>query len=207
MILFLDEEQSYLNWVTHHRTGFVLDCLRHPTKAHLVLHRATCADIKQSRSRHTHWTTGKHMKACSLRAEELVDWARDQTEHEPAICPHCSPHEPPASDPHLTRLDRDILDYVLEIASYHMEADDHDYHLTLGMVARCLGKTAGQLMAALGRLVEGEMLTTTVEFKPGVVPSSRSVIMPTTKGLRTIAAYDALDEEQLAAELRKLTTE
>lgn len=66
MILFLDEDLAYLHWVTHHRTGFVLDCLRHSTKAQMVLHRATCPQIKRSESKRTHWTTGKRQKGCSL---------------------------------------------------------------------------------------------------------------------------------------------
>jgi hypothetical protein len=28
MILFLDEGRAQMNWVAHHRTGFVLDCMR-----------------------------------------------------------------------------------------------------------------------------------------------------------------------------------
>ncbi len=42
MILLLDEDNAYLHWVTHHRSGFVLNCSRHPTKAQLILHRSTC---------------------------------------------------------------------------------------------------------------------------------------------------------------------
>ncbi len=66
MILFLDEDRAYLSWVTHHRNGFVLDCHRKPNKHHLMLHRAICPDIKRSATKTTHWTTGHHMKACSL---------------------------------------------------------------------------------------------------------------------------------------------
>ena len=65
MILFLDEDRAYLHWVLHHRTGFVLDCLRHPRKTHLVLHRATCPLVKQAAAKRTHWTTGRHMKGCA----------------------------------------------------------------------------------------------------------------------------------------------
>jgi hypothetical protein len=78
MILFLDEDRAYLSWVTHHRNGFVLDCNRKPTKHHLILHRAICPEIKHSATKTTHWTTGHHMKACSLNAEELKTWALRQ---------------------------------------------------------------------------------------------------------------------------------
>lgn len=204
MILFLDEEKAYLNWVTHHRLGFVLDCLRHPTKAHLVLHRATCHEIKRSESKRTHWTTGKHMKGCSLDLEQLQTWAKEQTEHEGSFCPQCTPEQKVEVETHLTKLDRNILDYVLEIASVHMTEDDQSYSLTVGMIARCFRKTEGQLMSALSRLVEDGLLVVVGKTKPGEVYSGRSGVLPTAKALRTIPAYDALDDRQIDAELSKL---
>ena len=147
-----------MQWVTHHRTGWVLDCLRHPTEAHLVLHRATCAAIKRPASKRTHWTTGKHQKICSLDAEQLQAWAQDQTGHRPADCPECLPQNQVSAETHLTRLDRDILEIVLEVASIHIDEDDGEYRLTIGKAARCLGKTEGQLMPSVARLVADEML-------------------------------------------------
>ena len=102
MILFLDEDQAYLYWVAHHRSAFVLDCLRHPTKAHLVVHRATCPEIKRSESKRTHWTTGKHMKGCAADIQQLTAWAMEQTENEPAFCPLCSPQTAIEIETHLT---------------------------------------------------------------------------------------------------------
>lgn len=205
MILFIDEDRAYLNWVTHHRTGFVLDCLRHPTKAHLVLHRATCSEVKRADSKRTHWTTGKHMKGCSLDCEQLKAWANDQAGHEPTDCPQCTPQQDVEIEPHLTKMDRDILDFVLEIASVHLDDIDYAYTLTVGMVARALGKTEGQLMAALVRLVGDELLSTTGKAKPGEDLPSRCRVLPTPKALRTLAAYAELDDEQIQAELSKLT--
>src|SRR5438132_13359399 len=77
MILFINEDRAYLNWVTHHRSGFVLDCRRKPGSRVAMLHRATCPDVKRSSGKKTHFTTGPHMKACSLDAEELRTWAVD----------------------------------------------------------------------------------------------------------------------------------
>jgi len=170
MFLFLDEDQAYLNWVLHHRTGFVLDCLRHPTKARLVIHRATCPEIKRSESKRTHWTTGKHAKGCSLDIEQLKAWAKDQTGHEPTYCSQCSPHQEIETQTHLTKLDRDILDVVLEIASIHIDENDQAYALTLGMVARCLAKTEGQLTAALARLIDDGLLVISGKARPGEIP-------------------------------------
>ena len=204
MILFTDEDRAYLNWVTHHRTGFVLDCLRHPTKAHLILHRATCPAVKRSASKRTHWTTGKHMKGCSLDIEQLKTWGKDQTEHEPTYCSQCSPQHEVVTEAHLTRLDRDILETVLEFASLHIDENDHAYSLTVGMMARCFGKTEGQLMAALARLVDDEMLLLAGKLKPGETPSPHCGVFPTAKALRTVPDYAALTDVQIQTELSKL---
>ncbi|HWA96854.1 MAG TPA: hypothetical protein VG713_00105 [Pirellulales bacterium] len=208
MILFLDEDRAYLNWVTHHRGGFVLDCSRHPAKAHLVLHRARCAEVKQAANKRTHWTTGKHMKGCAIDAAELVQWAEQQTGHAPACCAICGPdRDLPANDGaehHLTHLEREILSYVLEIAAYHLDADDHAYTLTVGMVARCLGKTEGQLTAAFQRLIDGELLTVSRALRPGEFYPPRTGVLPTAQALRTLEYYSDFNDKQLAGELQKL---
>ena len=204
MILFLDEDRAYLNWVTHHRQGFVLDCQRNPTKSHLVIHRATCPAIKHADSKRSHWTTGKHMKGCSLVLEQLTMWAKGQTEHEPTFCPDCSPQNEVDVETHLTRLDRNILDYVLDIASAHVEDDDHTYSLNVAMISRCFDKSEGQLMAALHRLTDNGLLVIRGVAKPGCPPSLRSAVFPTIKALRTISAYSDLDDHQLEASLAKL---
>ena len=50
MILFLNEDRSYLNWIARHHSGFVIDCARHPAKGRMTLHRAACGLIKQANS-------------------------------------------------------------------------------------------------------------------------------------------------------------
>lgn len=207
MILFLDEDRAYLNWVTHHRQGFVLDCLRHLTKSHLFVHRATCPAIKHAESKRSHWTTGKHMKGCSLVLEQLITWAKDQTDHEPTFCPDCSPQSGEERETHLTRLDRNILDYVLDIASAHIEDDDSGYSLNIAMIARCFDKSEGQLMAALNRLSDEGLLIIQGALKPGMSPSPRSSVVPTIKALRTISAYRDVDDKQLEASLAKLDSD
>lgn len=209
MILFLDEDRAYLNWVTHHRTGFVLDCLRQPTKAHLTLHRATCPEIKQAPTKRTHWTTGRHMKGCGLDPAQLQAWAVEQAGCEAPGCPLCTPDRPPAhahepGEVHLTRLDQDILSSVLDIAACHLDDDDHAYALTVAGVCRCLGKTEGQLAAALDRLVEGGLLSLKGASGPAKAPSPRAAVWPTAKALRTLDYYAGFSDQQLAAELERL---
>ena len=67
-----------------------------------------------------------------IELEELVSWAKDQTEHEPASCPQCAPREELEIEPHLTKLDRDLLDFVLEIAVSHRNGPSRSAQSTSG---------------------------------------------------------------------------
>ena len=210
MILFLDEDRAYLSWVTHHRNGFVLDCNRKPTKHHLILHRATCPEIKHSTSKTTHWTTGHHMKACSLDAEELEAWAKEQIGSPPTDCQSCSvsaelhPEEHPL---HLTKLDKEILSFVLELATLNLDDETGAYWLSVGMVAKSLDKTPAQLSAALHRLVDDGMLTITEKLKPAEPLSVSCGLFPTVLAMKTLPAYQDRSDEELAIELKALTGE
>jgi hypothetical protein len=192
MILFLDEDRAYLSWVTHHRRGFVLDGNRKPTKHHLMLHRATCPEIKHSATKTTPWTTGHHLKACSLNAEELKAWAKEETGADPNGCVSCLvTDEPnPADQPiHLTKLDQEILSFVLEVVTLHLDEGSGDYWLNVGMVAKCLDKTPAQLSAALSRLVVDGLLIVTEKWKPVEPLPTKCGLLPTVLAMKTLAAY------------------
>jgi hypothetical protein len=207
MILFLNEDRAYLSWVTHHRHGFVLDCNRKPTKHHLILHRATCPDVKHSASRTTHWTTGHHMKACSLDAEELRVWANDETGAEPNGCVSClvAQGQPSSDEPlHLTKLDHEILSFVLEVAMLHLDQQSGVYWLNVGMVAKCLDKTPAQLNAAVSRLVLDGLLMVTDKWKPGDPLPSKCELLPTVLAMKTLSAYQDRTEEEIEADVRAL---
>jgi hypothetical protein len=139
-----------------------------------------------------------------LDLEQLKTWAKEQTEHEPTFCILCSPQQNIETESHLTKLDRDILDFVLESATIHMEVDERPYLLNVGMVARCLDKTVGQLTAAFNRLVDDGLLALVEKVKLGEAPSPRCGIMPTAKALRTLPYFSALDDSQIDDELSKL---
>jgi hypothetical protein len=208
MIAFLNEDRAYLSWVTHHRQGFVLECYRKPTKGHVTLHRANCPQIKQAASKRTHWTTGRKMKACSLDIEELTVWAVEQTDSEPIACSECHPvHEPESTDhegePHLTKLTREILSFVLEIATNHMDDSELPYRLDVSMIARCYNKTPGQLHAALTTLVNEGLL----RFSGKLENAARCLVFPTEQAIRTLSTYASLTDGQIQAELGKLTGE
>jgi len=208
MIVFLNEDHAYLYWVTHHRGGFVLDCHRKPTKGRVTLHRATCPQIKHASSKRTHWTTGWKMKACSLDIEELTAWTVEQTKSKPNVCGECQPgrdleptnHE---GEPHLTKLTREILSFVLEIATNHMDDSELPYRLDVSMIARCYNKTAGQLHTALTTLVNEGLL----KLSGKLDNAARCLVFPTELAIRSLSTYANLTDEQIQTELRKLASE
>jgi hypothetical protein len=210
MILFMNEERAYLSWVTHHRKGFVLECNRKPAKHHVMLHRATCPNVKHSATKATHWTAGHHMKACSLDAEELKAWAREQTNAEAGSCVSCLVSPEPHSEDHplhLTKLDKEVLCFVLEIATIHLDDEMGAYWLSVGMVAKCLDKTPAQLSAAFHRLVEDGMLRFTEISKPTEPLSVKCALFPTVLAMKTLPAYQDRSDEEIEIELKALTGE
>ena len=205
MIIFLDEELAYLSWVTHHRAGFVLDCPRPPAKGRRVLHRAVCPEIKVSTSKRTHWTTGPHMKACSLEEEPLRAWAAKQGGSTLQNCPKCLANGAPQSEaPRLSHLDREVLSFVLEVTLLHLDQRDGAYLLTVGKTAHCLAKTPGQLNASLQRLIQAGLLTMD-DQSPNGPPTTGSQIYPTVTAMRSLPAFKDLSNAEIALELAALT--
>lgn len=201
MILFLNEDRAYLSWVAHHRGGFVLDGRHRPHLGHLVLHRALCSQIK-GRTGRSHWTTGGRFKACSLSREELQTWGEAETEKPVAECPEChSPREAlaPPEHEHLTRLEREILEYIVESAAIHLEwPDGPPYRLTVADIGACMAKTPGQLRAALTHLQEqGWILPAGKSTKHEPFPPRR-LILPTVDAVRQTPGFETELPERLA---------
>ncbi len=148
MIIYLDEDRSYLSWVFHHRDGFVIDWLRQPTRQKPVLHRANCKSIRVSPTKKTHWTTGRHIKACSLDRQKLQQWAQEESGHAVVLCEECLSGASPADDErpgYITKLGRELLDFVLETAVVHLDNQDAGYRLTVGDLADSADKTTGNI--------------------------------------------------------------
>lgn len=210
MIIYLDEDNSYLSWVVHHRDGFVLDWLRKPTRQRPTLHRATCKRIRVAKSKKTHWTSGRRLKACSLVLEELVDWAQRESGHEPGFCEDCTPRQKrlkeSADHGHITRLGREVLDHVVEAAVIHLDNDDADYDLTVQNVAEGLGKTTGQIAGALRRLVQdGYLRLDNAGAEADPHPNRR--VYPESKALRMLPAFKKLPAKDVERELALLSGE
>lgn len=201
MIIFVNEERPYLSWLARHRAGFVADALRKPTRKPPVLHRAVCPEVKLSRTKSTHWTTGRHVKACSLDLEELAAWARNEYGVEVVSCAACGPENgargelgvhDAADHDHLTRLGKEIVDCVLDVAVVYLDGGAPGYALTVGDIAELLGRTPGQMTAAFLRLVADGFLTVELGDRHVAPDSALPVdfrVYPTVKALRTLPAF------------------
>lgn len=213
MVIFLNEERAFLSWTGHHRDGFVLAGLRRPTRQTPTLHRATCGEIKSGAGGRTHWTTGRHLMACGVDRQELLDWSNREYGEPPQACPQCRPDEELSldelgasanGDTHLTHLGKEIVDYVVESAVIQLDHDEPQYKVTVGDVAAALGKTPGQLSSALLRLVESGHLRIEGNVTPGKSLPKRRPVYPTCAALRTLPAFAAMSRKALEAELARL---
>jgi hypothetical protein len=214
MIIFLDEERAYYSWVTHHREGFVLDALRAPTHKRPVLHRATCADVRDRRGkRKTHWTTGRHLKACARIPAELLAWSEAEYDDTPTDCAECRPRETQrkqraaqtrGGEVRLTKLEGAIVDCVVERAAIELDYADPDYDLTVRSVAAYVDKTPGQITAALLRLVERGYLRIDGAAAPGKSLAARLHVFPTILALRTLPTFAEAPPAAIRAALDRL---
>lgn len=207
MVIFINEDRAYAHWVTHHRNGFVIDGRHQPRIAHLVLHRATCDAVKQSKGKHSHSTTAGRLKAWAQQAKELEDWAMEQNVSV-KICDQCRPGDAAAVDEtspaHLTKLAHDVLDYVLEAALIHFEHDHPPYRLCIGDIAACFAKTPGQLRATLSQLLTEGLIVSHGGPAKGDPLGPKVLVFPTIAALRREEALRDESEEDLQSELQKL---
>lgn len=70
---FVDDDNAYMEWLSGHPTGYVINTNRRPGPGYLVLHRAGCRTISGPSSGSTF--TGQYSKMCGTRAQ-LEDYAR-----------------------------------------------------------------------------------------------------------------------------------
>lgn len=211
MVIYIDEERAYYHWITHHRQGFVLAGRHRPGWSQLVLHRATCSEVKSAKTRRTNWTTGSRFKACAVQRETLLQWVETDLRRSCRHCPECKPEVDGEAVKHdrtrLTRLSADILEYILEAAVIHFDEETPPYHLTVAMIAACMSKSAAQVSPALRRLLDDGYVELDGRIPVGKSFRPRSVVYPAALALQTLPEYADQTDVQLAAELAKLRSE
>ncbi|MEQ8786802.1 MAG: hypothetical protein RIC55_10910 [Pirellulaceae bacterium] len=213
MVIFLNEERAYLSWTGHHRDGYVLAGWRRPTRKTPTLHRASCGEIKSGAGGRSHWTTGRRLMACAASLEELTQWSNREYGEAPQACTQCRPDAELRLDQlaasgdggdHLTRLGKEIVEYVVESAVIQLDHQQSHYHLTVSDVAASLGKTPGQISGALLRLVETGYLRIEGKLTPGKPLPKRRPVYPTAAALCTLPAFAEMSPAELEAELAQL---
>jgi hypothetical protein len=88
--VFKDDDTAYLEWLSRHSNGIVLNCERSPRASYLILHRATCGTITGKPARGVVWT-GPYLKACAASKEALANWSALATGGTPQGCKLCRP--------------------------------------------------------------------------------------------------------------------
>jgi hypothetical protein len=211
MVIYIDEERAYYHWITHHRQGFIVAGRFRPKWGQLVLHRARCLEVKTAKTRRTHWTTGSRFKACAQRREALLEWAETGLGCSCDRCRECMPDVDGLNSnpdrPRLTRLARDILGYVLEAAVMHFDEETPPYHLTVALIANCMGKSPAQVSPALHRLSEDGYLECAGRSAAGKSIRPRSIVYPTILAFRTLPEWANQTDAELLAELAKIRGE
>jgi hypothetical protein len=208
MIIFINDDRAYLNWVTHHRQALVLEGRRWPKVSRLKLHRAVCPDVKAPGSRRAKLTTGGRFKACSTAVEELQSWATQETGKIAEVCERCHPDQPPettsAGEVHLSRLAAEILDYVLDATLIHMEHEYPPYRLAVSDIAACFAKTPAQIGTPLRQLVDDGLVIVNGKMQIASAIDPKRMVWPTLRAMRTLEAFQAESDESIHKELAKL---
>jgi hypothetical protein len=91
---FRDRDAEYLDWVTAHRDGYVINIGR-SGRGYARLHRATCGTITSRPP-----LTGPYIKICSTTLTDLDRWALQRSGTIPDRCGTCQPPENAAVGQH-----------------------------------------------------------------------------------------------------------
>jgi hypothetical protein len=209
MLIIINDDPTYVSWISRHRQGFVVDCKSKPKKNHLTLHRATCSIIKPHKR--ARLTTGSHIKACALEVAELAAWAQEQTGGGLTVCQECHPGDDACADTEqhakhaLTRLGREAISYVLDLAVMYLDGEETNFCANAKRIAQYLGKTVPQVMPVIHRLIdEGYLECDRTTIATSL--AATAITYPTARSLRTIPAFGAMSDELLGAELAQLRT-
>lgn len=95
-IEFINDEQSYLNWLRVNSEGFVVNTPKSKPLNNRVLHTAACSHVTKLRgnAKIGGFTERNYIKICSLSVYQLRDWTKLEGMKCGSFdkeCPHCRP--------------------------------------------------------------------------------------------------------------------
>jgi hypothetical protein len=86
VITFRDEDEAFLDWISAHTHGYVVNANRIPKAGYLIVHTSTCPHFDRSLDiRFTH----EYVKVCSQDLHELVSWAENEIGGSLQQCSDC----------------------------------------------------------------------------------------------------------------------
>lgn len=96
---FRHDDQGYLKWIAQNSEGYVLNLGVPPNRNYLMLHKATCGDIRNPSSLRgpAQFTGGKYAKLCALNHEAITNWVKENvpgTISFTHLCQRCGPDVP-----------------------------------------------------------------------------------------------------------------
>ncbi len=89
VIIFKDDDRGYLNWLSLHQHGYVLNSYRNPSARYLIMHRPSCFSISGTPANGKLWTD-KYLKVCSDSKEALSEWAKTKVGGDSWPCSLCN---------------------------------------------------------------------------------------------------------------------
>lgn len=90
VVMFIDDDRGYLQWVVANPTGFVVNCDVKPRPGYLKLHRTACRTVTGTPANGQRWTD-LYAKVCSLAVRDLQTWANRQVGGRLNPCRRCNP--------------------------------------------------------------------------------------------------------------------
>jgi hypothetical protein len=86
VITFRDEDEAFLDWISAHAHGYVVNANRIPKAGYLIVHTSACPHFDRSLDiRFTH----EYVKVCSDTLHELVAWAENEIGGSLQQCSDC----------------------------------------------------------------------------------------------------------------------
>jgi hypothetical protein len=66
---YVRNDDGYMDWISQHPDGFVINTYAKPSRAYLKLHQATCPSISRLQPGARTFTEGQYSKLCGSQAE------------------------------------------------------------------------------------------------------------------------------------------